>query len=152
MEVLHILSYYFSSNTEKQGFMVNAAPYWGIHAAGMVCSFLMLVSGVIIARTMREKRWWFKAHRALGILGSAFAVFGVGTIIFVLSVMYGGHFVVPHAYLGISTLILALVTPVLGFLQPRSGMVRTIHPWWGRTVMVLMAVTITVGLFTAGLL
>ena len=132
--------------------MPEELPYWTFHASWMICSFLIFASGVIIARTMRKKRWWFKAHKALGILGSAFAVFGVGTIIYLLSEMFGDHFAVPHAYLGISTLIFTIVTPVLGFLQPISGVVRTIHPWWGRTAMVLMVITISVGIFTAGIL
>ena len=76
--------------------------------------------------------------------------------IYMLAVSAGAHFRVPHAYLGVITIIFVAMTPVLGYLQfkvtDRRATISAIHRWSGRITIVLMLVTILSGSSLVGLI
>jgi uncharacterized iron-regulated membrane protein len=118
----------------------------------MSIGFVLLLLAIVISTAMRKKTWWLKVHRSLGILGAIFAILGLLSGLYMVSNWGTPHFRVPHAILGIVTIILVAVQPVLGFLQPKSSKIRPIHRWLGRTVVLLMFITILAGLSQAGVI
>ena len=126
------------------------------HAGLMFVGFLLFLTGFMIVRFMRRKRWWLKAHRALGITGAAIVILGLFAEALHISLAGMQHFKVPHAYIGIVVVFLALLTPVLGHLQfkfPKAVVpVKRLHITSGGTVLIIMAVNILLGLSIAGII
>ena len=126
------------------------------HIAFMSLGFISMMAGLTVARYFKTKRWWLKAHKPLGIAGAASSALGLVTGGIMVQLGGGGHFRVPHAFLGALTLLLVLDMPFLGnFIFKYKGdkkKVKTVHRWLGRTAIMLMAITILSGLVTAGLL
>jgi hypothetical protein len=126
------------------------------HAGLMFVGFLLFLAGFAIVRLMRRKRWWLKAHRALGITGAVIVVCGLFAEALHISLAGMQHLKVPHAYVGIVAVFLALVTPVLGHLQfkfPRSvTLLKRLHVTAGGTLLVLVAINIILGLSIAGII
>jgi hypothetical protein len=125
---------------------------WVFHATLMTIGFALLVLAIVISTGLRKMKWWLKVHKSLGILGSTFAVLGLISGLYMVSVWGSPHFRVPHALLGITTIILAMVQPVLGFMQPRSKKIRPVHRWLGRIVVILMFFSIIAGMSQAGVI
>ncbi|MDP3180040.1 MAG: hypothetical protein Q8M76_19160 [Spirochaetaceae bacterium] len=126
------------------------------HIAFMSLGFISMMAGLTVARYFKTKRWWLKAHKPLGIAGAVSSALGLAAGGIMVQVGGGGHFTVPHAFLGAATLLLVLDMPFLGnFIFKYKGdkkKVKTAHRWLGRTAIMLMAITILSGLVTAGLL
>lgn len=152
-----------SGNTASASITVNYEPptsqpgddtenLWVFHATLMTIGFVLLVLAIVISTGMRKKKWWLKAHRSVGLLGAVFAILGLLVGLYMVSIWMTPHFRVPHALLGIITIILATVQPVLGFMQPKTKKIKPIHRWLGRTVVVLMLLTIIAGLNQAGVI
>jgi hypothetical protein len=129
---------------------------WPYHAVLMIAGFLLLTTGMLIARYMKREQWWLKAHKTMGISGALFVISGLFMAIYMVSSSTGVHFRVPHTYLGVIIIIFVGMTPILGYAQLKSesrGMkIRTIHRWSGRITLVLMFITILSGLSLAGIL
>jgi hypothetical protein len=122
----------------------------------MITGITLMITAAIIARFLKKEKWWFMVHKLVGPTGSVFAILGLVMAINMVSTTTTVHFRVPHAFLGLITIIFALSTPVLGFMQfkvkSRAGQVKSIHRWFGRTTIVLMFVTILSGLSQAGII
>jgi cytochrome b561 len=125
---------------------------WVLHAILMTIGFILLLLTITVSTGMRKKKWWLKAHKSLGILGATFAVLGLLMGLYMVSTWMTPHFRVPHAFLGITTIILAIIQPVLGFMQPKSKKIRPVHRWLGRTVVILMFFSIIAGMSQAGVI
>jgi hypothetical protein len=67
-----------------------------------------------------------------------------------------GHVKVPHAWLGMATVFVAVTTPILGQLQfkirARIQQLRIMHRWFGRLTLVMVLLTLLSGLRTAGVI
>ncbi len=128
------------------------------HAVSMGLAFLTMVSAIVIARYFKTKKWWLKAHRILNIIAVAFAVAGFVFAFFMVSSTGGPHIRVPHAALGIATLVLLLVMPFLGSAifktkdKKAIPKLKKVHRYLGRIAALLMAATIVAGLVLAGIL
>ncbi len=122
---------------------------WPIHAALMTLGFVFMLVGVIISTTQRKKKWWLKTHRLMGILGSLFAILGLVMGFYMISAAGGTHFRVPHTYLGLVTIILAVAQPLMGLRIPKTKKLRPVHRWTGRITVVLMLLTVISGLIQA---
>jgi hypothetical protein len=129
---------------------------WPYHAILMTLGFVLMTTGMLIARYLKARSWWLKAHKPLGAFGSLFALAGLFTTIFMVSQSTGIHFRVPHAYLGAITFIFVAMTPILGYAQLKvrnsRATIRAIHRWSGRITIVLMLLTLLSGSSLVGLI
>lgn len=129
---------------------------WPIHAILMVLGFVFMVIGSIIALFMKKKRWWLKAHKGINILATIFAILGLIMAFYMVAEASGDHFRVPHAYVGLITIIFVIISPILGFkmLNPQSPSkkLRAVHRAIGRITIILMLVNILIGLSVAGII
>ncbi|HOO89222.1 MAG TPA: hypothetical protein PLA74_00225 [Syntrophales bacterium] len=120
----------------------------------MLTGFLSMVAGITIVLFMREKLWWLRAHRRLGTVAIVCLLLGFMAAVFMVARLTGRHFAVPHAWLGIITILSALGTYTAGLMQfkIKIARVRLLHRWAGRGTFVLMILNIVSGLFLAGIL
>jgi len=113
-----------------------------------------MAAGMVIARTMKQKAWWLKAHRTLGIAGALILWTGVIMAIIVIDRSGGLHFNIPHAYAGLAVAMLAVATPAAGQMQFKirawALKLRTLHRWSGRLTLTLAGVNIILGLLMLG--
>jgi len=49
---------------------------WQVHAGTMTTAIILFILAVVIARFMRQRRWWLRVHRAIATLGAAVVVGG----------------------------------------------------------------------------
>lgn len=129
---------------------------WPYHAILMTLGFIVMTTGMLIARYLKARSWWLMAHKLMGAFGSLFALAGLFMAIYMLSVSTGVHFRVPHTYLGAITIIFAAMTPILGYYQltvtNSRATIRAIHRWSGWITIVLMLSTILSGSSLVGLI
>ena len=129
---------------------------WPVHAVLMGFGFMILSTGVLIAKTQRNKKWWMKTHRTLGIIGVCSALGGITFAFYMVGSSGGEHFRVLHPYFGAFTAFFLIATPILGKMQfkvkTKKNLVRNFHRWFGRIALVLMVLTILMGLMQAGIL
>ena len=125
------------------------------HAVLMCIGFLFLLAGFVIARFMKRKLWWLTIHKACGISGASCAVLGFCAVFLDIALARGQHLSIPHSYVGIAAVILAVAAPVLGLMQFRFRehirAVKGLHIWSGRIALILMLINIIVGFSLMGL-
>jgi len=92
-----------------------------VHGGFMVTGFSLMVAGFTVARFLRKKRFWLRAHRALGLSGASSIGLGFLTALYMVSDFGGDHFAVLHAYVGAVTVFLSAMTPTLGNFRSCSG-------------------------------
>jgi hypothetical protein len=126
------------------------------HVILMSLSFLLMLTGIFIARSRKKFRGWLKVHRPMGIVGAVTGVIGVVLAGIMVSLRSGVHLRVLHGSLGLITMIVIFATPIIGqaFLKLKKGkkVLRTTHRWIGRLSLTLMLAVIILGLFQAGIL
>lgn len=126
------------------------------HAGFMVMSFMMIALGIVIVKTPALKRRYFKYHRIAGITGTISGLLGLTAATVMVSVSTGEHVHVPHAWLGVITLLGMLGTLSLGFSQfkwkAKAQKIRIIHMWSGRTTALLLTAAAVTGILHAGIL
>ncbi|MBE0516756.1 MAG: hypothetical protein IBX41_05125 [Methanophagales archaeon] len=135
---------------------MGVAALWLYHAVLMTLGFVSLVTGMLIARYLKRRRWWLKAHQMMGILGSILLISGLFMAIYMVSLSTGVHFRVPHAYLGAIVLVLVVINPILGYAQlkypSKAAKIRSIHRWFGYLALVLILINIIAGLVLVGII
>lgn len=126
------------------------------HAGLMILAICFMLVGFIVARFMKKRTWWFKVHRSLGITGAILVLLGLFAEALQLSLTGRPHFTVPHSWIGIVAVSLALLTPILGLIQVRarkvSSRLRGLHRWSGRFTLLLMFINIFLGLYMIGVI
>ncbi|MFZ4438298.1 MAG: hypothetical protein ACOYOS_07725 [Syntrophales bacterium] len=127
------------------------------HAGLMTAAFLSFFSALLVAATQRRKPWWLRCHRAAGILGTLFILFGMTAAIAAVAAAAEGHLRSPHTWIGALTIAVALATPILGLLQfkiqEQAGRrLSQIHRLSGRILTSSALVAVLFGLRVAGLL
>ncbi len=129
---------------------------WPLHASLMGLGFTLMAAASVLARFLRSKRWWLKVHKAIGVTGGLTSVTGLATAVYMVGASGDGHFNVTHAYLGITTVLCIVTTPVLGKMQfkvrKNKDVVKALHRWSGRISLLLMLSTIIGGLILVGVL
>jgi len=129
---------------------------WPLHAGPLGAGLASMAAAVLIAVFYRKKGWWLRAHRTCGLLGAALSVSGLAVGIYMVEDSTGEHFRVPHAYLGLVTIILLIMTPAIRYiaLRHREKMAKMmrVHRWAGRATLLLMLLAVITGLFAAGVL
>jgi len=113
-----------------------------VHAALMGTAALLLVVSMLIARRRKRDNSWLGKHKALGVVGPLLLAVGVGVAYAMVDSFGVDHFSVPHTWVGISAVGLALIMPFLGFsifwLPGRSSVIRPVHVWIGRITLLLL--------------
>ena len=126
-----------------------------VHVILMVTGFLLMIVGAGTAMVMRRKKWWLKIHKITGIAGTSLMVTAFAAGIIMVSQWGSGHFRIIHAWIGIITIILAILTPSLGMLQFKiknmTGQLREKHRIAGRATVIMAFITILTGLWVAGI-
>jgi len=131
---------------------------WPVHAIFMGTSFALILTGTLLSMFSRGKAWRIRVHKNLNMIGSIAGIVALGIAVYMIRVSFGTHFSVIHSIIGLITLMLMVITPIMGMgiLKVKSvankKKLRTIHPWIGRITLVLMAVTIVLGLQLVGIL
>jgi hypothetical protein len=133
----------------------SAHSLWPYHAAMMVTG-VVLSALAIFAIYMKKKPWWFKGHKALGAVGGTLMIAGVLTAAYMIAASGGIQFRVPHAWMGLTIVILVLVSLTLGMVYVYSAKmkrkVRVPHLWLGRGISILEIIEILLGLMLVGLI
>jgi hypothetical protein len=129
---------------------------WYFHAAWMTAAIALMIIGIIIVKFLKEKRWWFKGHKAVMSLAVIVTLLGFGSSFFMVTLSGSGHFRVPHAYFGLITIVISILTTRLGFMmfspKVNKDQIKALHRWIGRGSTTLMIVTIFVGLSYVGII
>jgi hypothetical protein len=129
---------------------------WPFHSLPMLLGFIMMLTGILIAKTMKKKDWWFKAHKTLNSIGSILAIIGLIMAIYMVTESGSGHFRVPHAILGGVTITLLILSPILGFAlmkgTKKTEKLRPVHRWIGRIAITLMLIVVVMGYSLVGVL
>lgn len=129
---------------------------WPLHAGFMVTGLFLMIVAVSNVVNKTPKRWWLKAHKAVGVLSIALVVIGLVLAFYMVSQLGGGHLRVPHAYVGILTLLFSILSPFLGFAaltwKAHRRPLRTTHVWVSRITIGLLVITLVSGLLQAGVL
>lgn len=134
------------------------------HAGLMMAGFLLMVTGMAIAVFLRRRWWWLKVHRTAGTLAAVCFLCGFTSAFVMVALSTGEHFTVLHAWLGLATTALMVLTPVLGYLRVllpiwknmtliTQGVRHTLpaaHRWSGRIALLLACVTIALGFQVVG--
>lgn len=133
----------------------SAYSLWPYHASMMVAG--VILSGLAVSAIyMKKKPWWFKGHKALGALGGSLMVAGVLTAAYMIASSGGTQFRVPHAWLGLTVIVLIITSLSLGmvFVYSRQlkKMARLPHLWLGRGIALLEVIEIVLGLVLVGLI
>ncbi len=125
-----------------------------LHIGLMAAGFLLMTAGVFIAIFMRKRRWWLKAHKASGTAAALCMSAGLAAAVIAVENSSGIHFGFLHARMGVLTLLGAVITPSIGFMQfrIRTPQVKVMHRWLGRLTLAFAIAAIVLGLSAAGYL
>jgi len=137
----------FGAGTSSE---IDIPSLWIIHASLMVLGFLLMLTGMVIARFYKDTTWWFKRHKRIAPFGAAISVVGLIMGLIMVSMSSGEHFTIPHHILGLLAIIYAITTPILGIAQfkimKNKKKIRAAHRWSGRITITLMALNIIFGI------
>ncbi len=127
------------------------------HNVTLTISFTMMVWAMLVARYMKKRRWWLKAHRTLEIWGVSLGIIGIIAAEYMLFSTSVNHFRITHSYFGAAAVISLICTPVIGQLilkgkRVRKPFFRKFHRWLGRSALLLTFISIILGLFQINLL
>ena len=127
-----------------------------VHIVFMVLGYVLMITGIVIARFYKKKRWRIKNHRLVSLLSSLTSVTGI----IVSFVMVSDHFRIAHHFLGVITLPFLVFVPIFGYLftknlqniailkklNPYRKKMRLIHRLMGYLTFLLMTSTIITGI------
>ncbi len=123
---------------------------WQVHAGTMTTAIILLILAVVIARFMRQRRWWLRVHRTVATLGAVVVVGGFVVAFYMVSLTGGVHFFYPHTWVGAASLVPAVITASTGYGRARLGLAREkyllVHRLLALFTIVLMALAIFLGL------
>ncbi|MFQ5832079.1 MAG: hypothetical protein ACE5H4_05220 [Candidatus Thorarchaeota archaeon] len=115
----------------------------------MTTAIILFIFTVLIARFMRQRRWWLRVHRLIATLGAA-VVAGFFAAFYMVSLGEGVHFFYPHTWIGAASLVLAVITALTGYSRARLGLTRErhllVHRLLALLTIVFMALAIFLGL------
>jgi hypothetical protein len=129
-------------------------PLWRIHAGFMVFGFVLMGTGIVIARFFKKKRWRLKAHKIITVLGAFCGMVGLIFGIVMVQISTGDHFRILHGIVGAVSVLTFVVTPLLGFfmfsIKGKGKQMRMAHMWLGRIdVLLLMIISMVLGFLAA---
>lgn len=128
-----------------------------IHAIMMTAAFFLFLVSALLPLAGSRIKGWYRIHTLASSAGGVLTILAMGIAYAMVSLSGGPNFRVPHAWLGLLVLIVLLIVLGLAVIRrtvpvERKTMVRSIHLWLGRLLVLLMAFNILAGLNMAGLL
>jgi len=127
-----------------------------VHAFFMTAGLLAMTAGVSVARFLRRKQWWLKIHRTAGITVVVCLSAGFAAAIVMVSQSGGGQFKIPHAWLGLVTVLCTVAAPTLGYLQFKiRSKIQQLRLWHRRTgyaALTMTLLSVLSGLVIAGII
>ena len=141
----------------EQSLMKASSPqFLFLHVAFMVLALLFMAGGFFLARFKKTKKWWLSLHKTFGVAASLSVMAGIVSILVYIEGSGGGHLKMPHSFLGLLILALALAVPAFGLAMFKSAAnkarFRLLHRWSGRSVLLLMLMNIGAGFVILGIL
>lgn len=129
---------------------------WPLHLGLMLFGLILILGGFVIARKKKTVKKWIVKHKFIGIFG-VFCLLGGFVIAFrMVGESFENHFNSIHAIFGVISIALLVITPLIGQtifwtvktkrLKKKVKTLRMIHRWIGRTTIILVSITITLGL------
>ena len=124
--------------------------FWPIHAILMGLAFILMGTGMVIARFMKKQKWWLLVHRRLELIGSVMGIAGITFLSAMIFLSGESHLKIPHSLLGAMAGLCFLGTLILGFfifkIKIGKKKLKSIHRWCGRMAILLAGITILLGL------
>lgn len=128
---------------------------WRVHAILMSTSFLSMFCGVLISLIWKQKKWRYKAHRALGIYAGISGVTALIAAVVMVQINSGYHLTSRHALGGAFTAALLIATPLVALkikTAKKKKLLKKVHKILGYLTLFFMAVSIFFGLLFVGLI
>lgn len=128
------------------------------HIGSLATAFIAMSTAIVIARFFKTKKWWLKVHKALNLAAVIFALTGFVFAFLMVQSNGGPHIRVPHAILGLTTLLLLLLMPILGQAmfrvrdKKKIPFLKKLHRYAGRLTALMFTATILAGLLLIGIL
>lgn len=129
------------------GIMFSLEWFYQLHMYLVLAGLVSVMAGLYIVKFKKEKKWRIKRHKQLAGLG-ALLILG-GLIVMVLGKETEGlkHMSVPHAFGGLTAMVILLVTITLANLGLRGNKkLLKLHKVFGRISAGLILVVSAVGL------
>ena len=128
-----------------------AEDLWVVHAALMSFGLLLLFIGIIIAKFLKQKKWWLNRHHVFEFTGFILIVIGFSLGFYMVSADGGHHFDTIHSIIAIIVIILFLISLISGFaifkIKSKSKPIRVSHRWLSLIALLLTIITAILGLF-----
>ena len=129
---------------------------WPLHAFFMSVGVVCMISGMYIARFRKKEKWWLKYHRILGLSATISTIIGLLIGFYMIEESHGEHFHIGHTYIGALTILLVIITPIVGLQIFRNKdhikNLKLAHRWLGRITIIMMLLTIISGMSAAGVI
>jgi hypothetical protein len=127
---------------------------WPYHAVLMLTGFILMATGIAIARYLKKKKWRMKVHKIITVIGVSFGMAGLILGIIMVEQTTEVHFRILHDIIGTISVLTFIITPVLGFLmfkiKGKGKQMRLAHVWMGRLdVFLLVIISIILGFLSA---
>ncbi len=125
-----------------------------VHLTLMTAAFVCLAAGAGMALFGRRKKNWLVLHKRLNTAGAAVLLAGGATAFANVVLSDGRHLAAPHAWVGLTAIILTGWTLFLGFYSFKAAnkaAVRTVHRWSGRGAMLFLPAALILGLKMIGI-
>ena len=123
---------------------------WQVHAGTMTTAIILFILAVVIARFVKQRKWWLRVHRAISTLGAIVGVGGFTVAFYMVSLGGGVHFFFLHTWVGAVSLVLAVITALSGYGRARLGLSREryllVHRFLALFTILLMVIAIILGL------
>jgi hypothetical protein len=117
----------------------------------LTAAFILMIFAMLVARYMKRKRWWLKAHRRTELTGVVLSVLGIISVEYLIMATTRAHFRISHSYLGAAAIVFLVLAPVFGRLYlkakaKRKPFFKMFHRWVGRTALLLTLAAVVYGL------
>ena len=129
---------------------------WPLHLGLMLFGLILILGGFIIARKKKTVKKWIVKHKFIGIFGVFSLLGGLAMAIRMVGDSFENHINSIHSIFGVISITLLITTPLIGQsifwsiktkrLKKKVKTIRMIHRWIGRTTIILVLITITLGL------
>jgi uncharacterized membrane protein YozB (DUF420 family) len=116
-----------------------------LHIFFMASAVVLVISAFTIVR--KKKTGWFTRHRKMALLAVLSALLGFSAEFIFKTAMHYPHLKSPHAFAGVISLMLLIITPATGLLIASAPKrYRAIHKTLGRITSVVVLVTAFMGI------
>jgi len=128
---------------------------WPLHAGLMVLGICLLGASLLFLR-MKDRTYWFKAHRWCGTIGALSLLIGLAVAFYMVGDAGSGHLSTTHSVMGLIDAAMLLAAPALGFghvrMVGKTRSLRKVHIFLSWGALVLSVPVVILGLVRAGIL